>query len=134
MNLRRLARSRVVLFAIVAATALTVTASPSAAMRHLRLVKAFPSSDTVLTKSPDAVRLWLSEPAEVPATTISLATATGALIAMSPVTRDHAKDAPLVALIPQPLANGAYKVTWKAMSKDGHVVRGTLAFTVGAAK
>ncbi len=103
-------------------------------MRHLRLVKAFPSADTVLAKSPDAVRLWLSEPAEVPATRISLATATGALVATSPVTRDHAKDAPLVALIPKALANGAYKVTWKTMSKDGHVVRGTIAFTVGAAK
>jgi methionine-rich copper-binding protein CopC len=30
-----------------------------------------------------------------------------------------------------PLTAGGYKVTWKAMSKDGHVVNGTIAFTVG---
>lgn len=26
---------------------------------------------------------------------------------------------------------GGYKVTWKAMSKDGHVVNGVYAYTVG---
>jgi len=134
MNLRLLARTRGGLFALAAVVALTLSASPSGAMRHLRLVKAFPSADTVLAKSPDAVRLWLSEPAEVPATKITLTTAAGAAVATSPATRADAKDAPLVALIPTPLANGAYKVTWKAMSKDGHVINGTIAFAVGAAK
>ena len=104
------------------------------ARRHLKLLKSSPAADTVLDKSPDAVRLWLSESAEVPATKISVTTAAGAAIATAPVTRAHTKDAPLVALISAPLANGAYKVTWKTMSKDGHVVKGTFGFKVGAAK
>ncbi len=46
------------------------------------------------------------------------------------MTRAEAKDAPLSAAISKPLAAGAYKVTWKAMSKDGHVVNGTIDFKV----
>lgn len=134
MNSLSRVRIRVALLTAATTAALAMSASPISAMRHLKLVKAFPSADTVLAKSPDAVRLWLSEPAEVPATKITLTTAAGAAVATSPVTHAEAKDAPLVALIPKPLANGAYKVTWKAMSKDGHVVNGTIAFTVGAAK
>lgn len=134
MNSISRVRMRVVVLTVAATAALSVSASPISAMRHLKLVKAFPSADTVLAKSPDAVRLWLSEQAEVPATKIALTTAAGVAIATAPVTHADGKDAPLVALIPKPLANGAYKVTWKTMSKDGHVVNGTIAFTVGAAK
>jgi methionine-rich copper-binding protein CopC len=119
--------------AAVIATVL-LSANSTAAMRHLKLLKSFPSADTTLAKSPDAVRLWLTEPAELPATKIELATDAGAAIATAPLTRGEAKDAPVVANIPKPLANGGYKVTWKAMSKDGHVVNGTIAFKVGGPK
>ena len=139
MNLRLLARARFVLLAVTAVAAVVLTAAPSNAMlaharRHLKLLKTSPTADAVLTKSPDAVRLWLSEPAEVPATKITLTTAAGAAIATAAVTHAASKDAPLVALIPTQLASGAYKVTWKAMSKDGHVVKGTFGFKIGAAK
>ena len=139
MNLRLPARARFARLAMTAVAAVALTASPSSAMlalarRHLKLLKSSPAAGTVLAKSPDAVRLWLSEPAEVPATKISVTTAAGAAIATAAVTHSHTKDAPLVALISKPLANGAYKVTWKTMSKDGHVVKGTFGFKVGAAK
>ena len=103
-------------------------------MRHLKLVRSSPSADTVMAKSPDAIRLWLSEPADAPVSKIALTTAAGAKVVIGAVTRDAAKDAPLVAVIPASLPNGGYSVTWKAMSKDGHVVNGTFAFHVGAAK
>ncbi len=102
------------------------------ARRHLKLVKSSPAADTVMATAPTAIRLWLSEPAEVPATKIAITTAAGVAVKTSAVTRAATKDAPLEAKIPTPLANGAYTVTWKAMSKDGHVVNGTFAFTVGA--
>ena len=109
------------------------TAMPSGAMRrHLKLVKSSPTADTVLAKAPTVIRLWLSEPAELLATRIALKTAAGVAVKTSAVTRAVTKAAPLEAKIATPLANGAYSVTWKAMSKDGHVVNGTFAFTVGA--
>lgn len=102
------------------------------ARRHLKLVKSSPAADTVLAKAPTVIRLWLSEPAELLATRIALKTAAGVAVKTSAVTRAVTKAAPLEAKIATSLANGAYSVTWKAMSKDGHVVNGTFAFTVGA--
>ncbi len=90
--------------------------------------------DTSLTTSPDAVRLWLSEATESGISRITLASSNGVAVPLTAVTRDAAKDAPLVAKIPKPLAAGAYVVTWKTMSKDGHVVNGTFGFGVVASK
>ncbi len=89
-------------------------------------------ADSTVTSSPDAIRLWLSEPTELPGTKISLATDAGVAIATAPLTRPAAADAPIVAKIPRPLAAGAYKVTWKAMSKDGHVINGAFGFKVSS--
>lgn len=109
-------------------------ATPSFGLPHLKLVRSSPAADTVLTTSPDAIKLWLSEPTEAPVSKISVATDAGVAVALAPLTRESAKDAPLVAKFTSVLKAGGYKVTWKAMSKDGHVVNGTFAFRVGAAK
>ncbi len=123
------------LVAVVACTvALSLVAAPSGAMRHLRLVRSSPSADSVYATSPDAIRLWLSEPAEAPGSKIALTTSNGAVVALQALTRDTARTAPLIAKLVKPLSNGAYTVTWKAMSKDGHIVKGTINFKVGAAK
>ena len=109
-------------------------AAPAVAMRHLRLVRSFPVKDTSLTSSPDAIRLWLSEPTESGISKIALASSNGLAVPLSAVTRDAAKDAPLETKIPKPLLAGVYVVTWKTMSKDGHVVNGTFGFRVVAPK
>lgn len=124
------------MFAVLAGAALlsmTVVAPKSEAMRHLRLVSAFPAKDTVLTSSPDAVRLWLSEPTQAPVSKVTVTGASGAAVPLEKLTRENSKDAPLVAKLVKPVGNGRYVVTWKAMSKDGHVVNGTYRFQVKAA-
>jgi len=103
-------------------------------MRHLRLVRSFPAKDTSLTSSPDVIRVWLSEPTEKGVSKITLASSSGVAIPLEALTRDAAKDAPLVAKLSKPLPAGAYAVTWKTMSKDGHVVNGTFGFRVAAPK
>jgi hypothetical protein len=122
----------------VAACTVTALAPSSAvhasARRHLKLVRSFPAADTTLATSPDAIRLWLSEPTELPATKIAVTTQAGAAVATSAITRAEGKDAPVVASMVKPVSAGRYTVTWKAMSKDGHVVNGTFRFTVGAAR
>ncbi len=121
--------------ALVCSAALSSPAGalPHFKLPHLKLLRSSPAADTTLTASPDAIRLWLSEPADAPASKITLAKGTAA-IPLGAVTRDAAKDAPLVAKVNTPLTPGAYTVTWKAMSKDGHVVNGTFTFTLRAAK
>ena len=62
-----------------------------------------------------------------------VALVTAAVMTAAP-TRTADKGAPAVAMFTSPLTAGRYTVTWKAMSKDGHVVNGTIAFTVGGTK
>ena len=131
---QRRAVVRRTMFAMVALLALTVAARPSLALPHLKLVRSSPAADTVLSASPDAIRLWLSEPTQAPVSKIAVASDAGVAVALAPLTRDTAKSAPLVAKLVKPIGPGSYKVTWKAMSKDGHVVDGTFSFRVGTAK
>ena len=117
-----------------AAVALAVLPAVSGAMRlpHLKLKRSFPAKDTVLTSSPDAVRLWLTERSELPATKITVTTDGKAPVATDKVTRAAGADAPIEAKFTAPLAAGRYTVTWKTMSKDGHVVNGAYDFVLAA--
>ncbi len=125
---RRLAT--IVAVAIIAAS--VATSARAGAFPHLKLIKSSPVADATLAASPDAIRLWLSEPAELPGTKIALATESGTAVETAPLTRAAASDAPVVAKIAKPLMPGAYTVTWKAMSKDGHVINNTFGFKVHA--
>ena len=131
---KRRTGSRMASATIAALAFIALLTTPGAAMRHLRLVKSSPMADSTVVKSPDAIRLWLSEPVELPLSKIELTTGAGVAVPLAKITRETTKDAPLVAMIPTPLANGTYKVTWKAMSKDGHVVNGVIPFRVAASK
>jgi methionine-rich copper-binding protein CopC len=114
--------------------ALPAARSEAARLPHLRLVRSSPAADTVLATSPDAVRLWLSEPAEVPGTRIDVSSDAGVAAKVGKPTRANTANAPLEAKFEAPLAAGHYVVKWKTMSKDGHVVNGTFGFTVKPAK
>jgi methionine-rich copper-binding protein CopC len=97
---------------------------------HLKLKHSFPAKDTVLSSAPDAVRLWLTEKADLPATKITVTGAANAGVPLARPTRGNAADAPIEAKFTQPVGPGRYTVSWKTMSKDGHVVSGTFGFTV----
>jgi len=122
-------RVRVLLPAVVLAV-VTPAMVTAARLPHLKLKRSFPAKDTLLTSSPDAVRLWLTERSELPATKITVTTDAKAPVATDKVTRAAGADAPIEAKFSTPLAAGRYTVTWKTMSKDGHVVNGTFGFTV----
>jgi methionine-rich copper-binding protein CopC len=130
---RSIARRRVALAALLALFASATVATGALAMRHLRLLGSFPAASAVLTTSPDAVRLWLSEAPELKLTKIALTDGKGQAIALGPVTRDSVKGNGAAAPIRSRLPNGGYHVAWRTMSKDGHVVKGEFAFRVGAA-
>lgn len=126
-------RSRLLLPAIALAVVTPAIVS-AARVPHLKLRAIFPGKDTTVTTQPEAVKLWLSELAELTATKVAVTNAAGAAVATTKLTRGTTKDEPVVAKFSAPLADGKYTVTWKAMSKDGHVVNGVSAFTVKLAK
>jgi len=125
---------RRVLLALAATAVLAATATASAtAFRHTRLIKSEPADHDTLAVAPKAVRLWFSEKVELGVTTVKLASAAGAAMAVAPLARpDTSKDAPIVAAILKPLAPGAYVIDWSTAATDGHPAKGTIAFVVKA--
>src|SRR5262249_21184408 len=80
------------------------------------------------------IRLWFSEPVELAVTTAKLATASGTPVALGAVTRDTAKNAPVVAAVTKPLAAGSYVVTWSTAADDGQPAKGTIGLAVEGAR
>lgn len=111
----------------------TATAA-AVALPHLKLTRAFPAADTTLTSSPDAVRLWFSEPADLVATRVTVAASNGVAVPVGKPARLPGRDMPITVQFSTPLSPGRYTVTWKTMSKDGHVVSGRYAFTLTAGR
>lgn len=104
----------------------------SAERRHLRLARSEPMADSTVTQVA-AVRLWFSQPVELGVTSIRLSgegDRAVPLAALTKASRDVAT--PVVAGIPGTLEPGRYVVTWRTMSRDGHAVSGTFAFTLAA--
>lgn len=124
--------SAVFVFLLAGALLLGTAASPAdAARRHLRLVKSTPMADSVLSTAPTAIQLWFSEAVQLGVTRVRLAGPDAKPVTLTPLTLETMDGEPVViAGIPTALANGAYRVQWSTASKDGHVVKGEIAFTV----
>lgn len=114
---------------VVAHASAAAVPAVAAVIPHLKLTRALPSPDTTVTSPPENVRLWFSEQADLVATRISVTASNGVAVPMGKPARLPGRDMPITAAFTGPVAPGRYTVTWKTMSKDGHVVNGTYAFT-----
>lgn len=108
--------------------------SASIVLPHLKLKRAAPSPDTTVTTAPEAIQLWFSEPADLVATRVTVKASNGVAVALRKPVQLPGRDAPIMAAFTTPPAPGRYTVTWKTMSKDGHVVSGQYDFTIGASR
>lgn len=103
-----------------------LTAAPAAA--HDQLVGSDPPADAVLATPPSAVTLTFSaELIDISATV--LAEGPGGAVVVGPPTVVGTQ---VSATLPADLPNGAYLVTWRVVSGDGHPIQGTVGFTVEA--
>ena len=120
---------------VVAALALGIPALASGTvMRHLKLVRSFPAADTVLAASPEKITVELSEAVELTGAKLTMAKQGGAPIVLGALRREPTAPKVLRADVTTALSTGGYVVSWRTMSKDGHVVKGTFGFRVGATK
>ena len=117
-------------FAIFALGAFAPARSAPDARFHTKLLKSSPAAHDTVAVSPAAVKLWFSEKIELPVSSVKLTGPKGAKITLGELTVADSAGSPVVATITKPLADGAYKVSWKAASKDGHPATGTVNFTV----
>jgi methionine-rich copper-binding protein CopC len=113
------------------AAALTIAAplafGASGALAHAKLVKASPAASTTVG-APQKLQLQFSEKLEPKFSSVELLKA-GAPVAV--VSAVSGKDRKTLEAAPKaPLAPGAYKVTWRIVSADGHKMTGDYNFTV----
>jgi copper transport protein len=124
---------RVLLALLLGAAALFATALPAGAHASVRQTTPFDGERIAPGDTPAVVTIEYNEAVEVPPDGIRVFDAAGARVDTdAPV---PGADDPFVAGVAlQPdLADGSYVVTWRAVSADGHPIRGAFVFTVGAA-
>ena len=104
----------------LALAAFGVTASA-----HAHLQEASPADGSVVTTSPSRIVLNFSEAARLTAASIQKADQPRQDLKPLPATAARQISVPLPRLTP-----GSYSATWRVLSADGHVMSGTLRFTL----
>lgn len=115
---------------LAAVAALIVT--PGRAGAHAELVGSSPPNGAVLREPPTAVEVRFSEPVTAAFTAIQVRDSAGVRVDAGDGRVDPQDPTRLVAGL-RPLGEGLYTISYRVTSLDGHVVQGTLAFSVGTA-
>ncbi len=98
-----------------------------AAYAHTALTQSSPAADTSVP-APKAIDLTFG--GDVRLTAVSLTDAAGAAKHLDAV--PAATGSKFKIVVQEPLAPGAYKVVWRAVGGDTHIVSGEFGFTVVA--
>ena len=96
---------------------------------HLHLVKSTPAANATVAAPPGSIRLWFSQAPELKVTTVNVTGPGSAAIPLAPLASGDSSL--VVAPVKGKMAAGAYTVVWRTMAKDGHVARGSFAFSIG---
>lgn len=98
------------------------------AYAHTELSSSVPADRTALEAAPEHLTLHFSAPVRL--TALGVQQAGGAKQGLGPLPTLASKDFEIP--VSPSMADGAYTVSWRAMSEDTHVMTGEFAFTVGA--
>jgi methionine-rich copper-binding protein CopC len=110
-----------VLFALISTMALV--------QAHTKLEKSEPAANATVNKAPTSVQLWFNEAPDLKLTKVEVA-GTAGKVELGPA-HSMGKNNVMAAIVGT-LANGKYTVSWQTAGDDGHVLKGTFAFTVAA--
>ncbi|TLY88178.1 MAG: copper resistance protein CopC [Gammaproteobacteria bacterium] len=104
---------------------LALVTSAVTASAHAHLQKSSPADNSVITTSPAVLVLNFSEAARLTALSIQKGSEPRQKLKPLPTTAAQQISVPLPRLTP-----GSYSVSWRVVSADGHVMSGTLRFTL----
>lgn len=121
-------RGRIALIGLVLALAALVL--PAAASAHAVLLSATPEASATVNAPPAQLTLTYSEAVEPRFAIVSVTDATGRQQTAGPPARSTSNPDTLVVPLHR-VAEGWYLVFWRAISADGHPVRGAFTFAVG---
>lgn len=121
---------------LVAATAsmVAVLVAGVVACAHLALETSSPQADETVTASPETVTLWFTEAPQMAGTSVRLLPESGTPFDLAAATAAEDDSTIVVLDVSETLADGDYRVMWRAMARDGHTIRGDFGFTVQAAR
>jgi copper resistance protein C len=115
--------------ALIATAAVAALAAAGQAAAHARLILGSPKAGATVA-APKELRLQYSETIVPADSSVTVAGPGGAAVATGKLALD-AKDKRVVHVpFATPPAPGAYKVSWKMKTADGHTTDGDFAFTV----
>jgi copper transport protein len=120
-------RSRLLLTLIAVATVVVGLALP--ALAHAELVESSPADGAQLDTPPEEVLLVFNEPVSVTAGSVRVYDADGRRVDRGDTHKGDAPEEVVVSL--GDLDAGPYVVTWRAVSADGHPIKGAFVFEVG---
>ena len=125
----RWARVMASLVGLLAVVAFVVGTWAEPALAHANLIRSDPADGDVLDDAPSEVTLTYSENVTVQNDGVRVLDATGERVDSGTATASG----PVVTVPLEPLADGGYVVAWRAVSADGHPIRGAFTFSVGEA-
>lgn len=96
---------------------------------HAHLVTSVPAAKATVA-SPASITVAFNENLEAKFSGFDVMNASGAKIALAPVTLDPKGKKTLTAVPQAPLPPGTYKLAWHVVGDDGHKVEGVYDFTV----
>ncbi len=124
--------ARVGAAALVAALVLALVWHGDVVRAHANLASADPAPESVLEEAPDRVVIRFTEPLEPSFSEIRVLDSSGARVDNGDSVVDANNPVVMSVSLP-PLVDGTYTVGWKNVSTiDGHRVRGSFIFSVGA--
>lgn len=106
---------------------LLVLMGAQAASAHAELLSTTPENGAVLDEAPAEAVLTFNEPVQLIDGSIRLFPGDE-----DPLTLDaHVNNTSVIAALPADLADGAYALSYRVVSADGHPISGAITFTIG---
>lgn len=108
---------------------LAATLAPHAAA-HAKLERAVPAAGSAVRESPPRLTLWFSQRIEPAFSRVRVLNSRGTQVDNGDAQVDGADARMLGVSLPE-LAPGTYRVRWRVLSVDSHVIEGHFTFNVG---
>lgn len=109
-------------------TILLTVATVGPVFAHAMLEASEPVEGAVLSAAPRQVMVRFSEPSRI--TALRVINEAGQEVGGLRREASRATPTSATATVTSPLAPGGYRVEWRAMGSDGHVMSGTVHFSV----
>jgi copper resistance protein C len=106
-----------------------VFCTPSWLFAHAYLVKSLPAQRAVLHRAPSKIQLWFNERLEPRYSSLSVLGDVGKAVALEHSAVDP-NDGKLLTATIKALPAGRYRVEFRVLSVDGHVVQDQFFFTI----